>query len=71
MSDYPEKAPFVYVSSGGTASGRPTTESTASPDSLATIIRDCVVLSGVPELIYLQMETPETEHHPRPTTRSI
>lgn len=65
MTDYPETTPFVYVSGGGTASGRPAADSTASPDSLATIIRDCVVLSIAPEILEMQIEAAEREDKPR------
>ena len=66
MTNYREKRPIVYVSGGGTASERPVADSTASPDSLATIIRDGVLLSNMLEIVNLQIDEPEGEYQPAP-----
>ena len=64
MTNYREKRPIVYVSGGGTASGRPAADSTASPNSLATIIRDGVLLSNILEIVNLQIDEPDTPPSP-------
>lgn len=59
VSNATDQKPVVYVSGGGTASGRPASESTSRPDSLATIIRDGVIVSAAPGIVDLYIAEPE------------
>ena len=59
MSSDRDTQRLVYVSSGGTASGRPETVSTASADALVSIIRDGVMLISELELLQPVGDAPD------------
>lgn len=49
-----EVAPIVYVVAEGTASCRPPLVGTACPDSLASMIRDCVMIPDLGSLVLVE-----------------